>query len=69
MNNKSIYGLSQWVKDHPNKSIYVMVRLNFQTSFPCKITRQEWFKFYDSLPEHTRIQSNINDNGHLIVGL
>jgi hypothetical protein len=56
----------EWMIKNPNKSIYVMVRVNFETSIPCKITMQECIRFCRNVEI---AQTKINEYGHLIVGL
>ena len=61
------YEIIRWIKNHPNNSIYVMVRVNFETSVICKITFFECLRFCQDLPDIA--QTRINDKGHLIIGL
>jgi len=55
-----------WIDNNPNNSIYVMVRIDFKSSVKCKITRQECLRFLKSV--HSA-QTDINSDGHLIIGL
>lgn len=59
-------GVVDWIKENPHKSIFVMVRIDFEKSVPCKITRHEALRF---LTQVNFMQTIIDKDGHLTIGL
>ena len=60
--------IRQWLGERPDRTLVVMARVNFQKSFPARLTRAEAFRFADAVGNECILTKEL-DSHTLQVGI